>query len=133
MGKVSRRSKSERDIDRGETIYEKLTQQFGCDPFSIMARIAMGDVVGLDLMTGDELAKPGKEFTFGGRTIIIPSGRQKAIEMIPPSARFLAAKELAQYCKPKLASTTFLDKDGQAVTPQLVFYTPDNGRNASSE
>jgi len=127
------KSPKDTDLDRGVLIFDKLINEHGCDPFAIMARIAMGDVVGLDLMTADELAKPAKEFTFGEKRIFIPSGRHKAIDLIPPMARFLAAKELAQYCKPKLAATTFLDKEGKTITPQLVFYTPDNGRNGGGE
>lgn len=129
----SRRSKVDRDVDRGEVIYDKLILQYGCDPFAIMARIAMGDVVGLNLMTEAELAKPAKQLTFGTKTITTPSGRQIAIDLIPPGTRFLAAKELAQYCKPKLASTQFLDKDGKTMTPQVVFYTPNNGRDSREE
>lgn len=129
----SSRNKGERDIDRGAVIYDRLVATYGCDPFAIMARIAMGDVVGLDLMTEAELAKPAKQLTFGTKTINTPSGRQIAIELIPPGTRFLAAKELAQYCKPKLASTQFLDKDGKAMTPQVVFYAPDNGRDSRDE
>jgi hypothetical protein len=131
---------AERNVDRAESLYEELKSVHGCDPFAIMAKFAKGDAVGLGLMTAEARRSPRrlvkrKVATYDGlvveRFVEVPSGADAEMTLIPASIRFQAAKELAGYCRPKLAATTFLGADGKVAKSNVIVYVPDNGRGPS--
>ena len=95
----------------------------GCHPIVQMARFALGDVVGLGLMTEEELrAQP--IFDPDG-LLLQKSGRDRALEILPVKVRFDANKELATlvYAKPTGKTGT-----GEVGAVPVHFYLPDNGR-----
>lgn len=100
----------------------------GIDPFEIMARFASGDVVALGYMTREEFEKPAQEIATPHGTQYRASGRDHALNLIPPNMRFNAAKELASYLKPKLQAIAYTDKYGTPINNPVVIYVPDNGR-----
>ena len=137
----ARTTLAERNVDRAETLYEELKTVHGCDPFAIMAAFAVGDSVKLKLQTAADRAKLRRfikvqklsdSYRDEGRLVndleLVPSGADRELELIPPEVRFAAAKELAVYCRPKLAATSFLGADGKMQTSNVIVYVPDNGR-----
>lgn len=106
---------------------EEQLHEMGCNPFEIVAAIAMGDVVRMGAMTQSELETPALR---DGRGLIVqPSGRARSFEYIPMVLRAKAAGELLQYVRPKLLSQTVANPDGSKLDIVAVqLYLPDNGR-----
>lgn len=130
----SKQSVAEQNVDRAESLYDELKNVHGCDPFAIMAAFAVGDAVKLKLISRERRDSAGGcKFVKDPRTLLVttqrvPSGAELELDLIPPKVRFDAAKELAGYCRPKLAATTFLGADGKVATSNVIVYVPDNGR-----
>lgn len=115
------------DNQKARSVAERLAEM-GCDPFEIVARVAMGDVVKMGAMSAQELNSPGA-YDKQGRCIQ-SSGRQISFEYIPMVLRVKAASELLQYVSPKLQATTIANPDGSKVDIVAVqLYLPDNGRS----
>lgn len=79
------------------TMIDRL-EELGCDTVEITARIAMGDAVGLKMMSAEERALPG--VTQDG-VIVQESGETRAANLIPIEMRLKAATELLNYIAPK--------------------------------
>ncbi len=95
---------------------------------------AQGDVVGLGFMTQKELDDKGKWDAKRFRWIREP-GRVIAMEILPPSMRFAAEKELGPYRESKRAAiTTLQGPDGQPLQagPRVTIMLPPNGREKKS-
>lgn len=121
-------SQARANVDSATALGKLIRERYGCDPFEIMAKAAMGDVVGLGLMTDDELERQ-EEISCIGKTVIHKKGgRDLMRELLPASVRIQAAKELASYIRPKLAATMFLGEDGKPANGNVLLYVPDNGR-----
>lgn len=103
------------------------------DPIRNLEMYAEGDAVGLGFMTRKEFDDPGLvKKTKSGSIVVRPSGRQIALELIPPAMRFAAEKELGPYRESKRASiTTLQGPDGQPLKagPRVTIVLPDNGRS----
>ena len=109
--------------DKSQEVELKLAKK-GLDPIDILAMYAEGDVVGLGLMTKEDLEEE-EIYDEDGR-VIQKSGVAIAAELIPPKLRQESAKELAQYLHAKKrGEDKGLDQDNTTGT---VLYMPDNGR-----
>ena len=96
----------------------------GCDPIVELARYALGDVVSLGLMTQEELEAEA-EYDIDGNALA-PSGRDRALKLIPPKMRMEASKELAQYEYAKIKPS---ERGSPSDVEGIVFYMPDNQRD----
>lgn len=88
-----------------------------------MTKYALGDVVGLGLMSQAQFDEV-EEFDEEG-IVIRESGRAKALEMIPTSVRAKMLAEIAPYFLAKKTST--LQSPGEKAR-KVIFKVPDNGR-----
>lgn len=95
----------------------------GLDPVEKLARYALGDVVSLGLMTREELEAEA-EYDEDG-LLVMPSGRDRALNVIPPRIRVDALKELAQYVYAKKVKG---EPDFADIEDPIQIYIPDNGR-----
>lgn len=112
---------------------ELMADELRMDPFEILSRYAIGDVVGLGMMTQEELDFPGKKNPRTGQWII-PPGKALAWDLISSNVRFDAAKELLPYLYAKKASLTISskqDSDPSKAEKRVIITLPSNGREAT--
>jgi hypothetical protein len=110
----------------------EIIDRLGFDPIETMCYFAMGNVVKLGLMTQAEFDKPGRNISVGGKLVHLPSGKDKALELISVNLRANMASDIANYAYPKRAAVQMVDADGN-TTPQIVLYVPENGRRFNPE
>lgn len=109
---------------RVDAVMAKL-KKLKCDPIEGLAKIAMGDVISLGLMSKKELdtpawtSKDGIEFS--------PSGKEKAEKLIPVKVRADCYMELLRYIAPSLKTVDAETGDSTDKTVVQI-YIPDNGR-----
>lgn len=93
------------------------------DPIAEMVMYAKGDVVGLGLMTQEELDQD-EEFNAEGM-LVRRSGHSRALDLIPPVLRAKMASELLSYHHPRKKESPIEEvKDDEKVQ----FYLPESGR-----
>lgn len=113
-----------RDTARIWTILE----EEGFDPIRFLVWAAKGDTVKMGLMTQAEYDKVRVETKIRGMDPIVqPSGRDRALEMLPPLLRCRMAQDLALYTYAKRAPVVITSEGNEAAQPILV-YLPSNGR-----
>ena len=118
-----RKGIANRNTKRVFEIMEKLN----FDPIETMCLFAMGDVVRLGLMTQVELEKPSRTVLIGKSKVQLPSGKQRALDIIPVPLRAGMASDVANYAYPKRSAVSIVDDEGNSV-PQVVLYVPENNR-----
>lgn len=116
----------DREISADELTKELILQlaQSGCHPIVEMARYALGDVVGLGLMTQEELDQDAI-YDYDGE-LIQKSGKERSLELLPVKVRFDANKELAQYVWSKAKDSD--ERNTEDAMERVVYNMPDNGR-----
>jgi hypothetical protein len=109
---------------------EMLANELRMDPFEIISRYAIGDVVGLGMMTQEELDYPGQKDRKTGKWLRRP-GKAVAWDLISSNVRFDAAKELLPYLYAKKQAITISDgksDDPSTAKRRVVIHLPSNGR-----
>ncbi len=115
---------------------EDICANLKCDPIAILAMFAIGDVVGLKLMTQKELDDPG-EFDKKRKIWIKDPGSVIALHLIDPDQRKSAAEQLAPYFRPKRqpepkdpgANPGVDPETGQPLNVRVTLYLPENNRD----
>lgn len=114
-------------IERSLSETREMLRSIGCDPIKILGQFAVGDVVGLGLMTKEETEEPevwGADRK--GRPVLLKlSGKERARRMIDSKLREKAAQEVASYTSPKLSAATVTV---EAPKGGCVLILPSNGR-----
>ena len=114
---------------------ELLANELRMDPFEIISRFAIGDVVGLGMMTPEELAFPGLQDRKTKKWIKVP-GKVRAWDLIGMSMRFDAAKELLPYLYAKKQNVTITEAskstDPSKREKRVVISLPHNGRESTA-
>jgi hypothetical protein len=135
--KTSKKSKLTLEGSKAFVVHqaEMLANEMGMDPFEILSRFAMGDVVGLGMMTQKELDEKQQVIRVGSKVKVTRvAGKQRAWQLIPASLRFDASKELLPYLyAKKVAEASKPTKPGDGPeNPQkrVVIVLPSNGRHA---
>lgn len=108
-------------------------EEIGCDPITLLALYALGDVVTLGYMTKEEYLAKGEMIRNkqGDAIIIQRSGMSRAAEYIPASIRTKCASELASYVWAKRSAVQFINADGtdrKDTVPICTVVLPDNGK-----
>lgn len=93
-----------------------------------MAKYALGDVVGLGLMSQEQFDEP-PQFDEEGMKIVA-SGREKALELIPVKVRAQVLCDITPYYLAKKSTTNL---NGSGPKPKVTFYVPENGRPVRSD
>lgn len=93
------------------------------DPVRLLRMYAEGDVVGLGLLSQEEY-DADEVYDLDGN-IIEPSGKVKALNLIPPKMRADILKDLLQYLHAKKSK----DDAGPVSKNPVSFYIPANGRD----
>jgi hypothetical protein len=88
-----------------------------------MGKYAVGDVVGLGLMSKDQFDEQ-PEFNDEGE-VVRESGRDKALAMIPLKIRAQVLCDMTPYFLAKKSTT---NANGSGPKPKVTFYVPENGR-----
>lgn len=123
MGKRSLTIRQEAEISRiGEDVLIQLKES-GVNPVSLLAMYALGDVVGLGLLSQEEFDE--EEVYNEDGFVVQKSGKDKALDLIPPKMRYDAARDLMQYIHVKPTG----DPSGGGGDSGTIFYLPDNGRS----
>lgn len=104
-------------------VLKTLAEQ-GCDPIKLLAMAATGDVVGLGLMSQDDLEEEAM-FDIDG-DVDTASGIDRALYLLPMKTRMDAAKELARYMH---AQKRPEEAPPERLPGGTVFLLPDNGRS----
>lgn len=115
---------------------EMLANELRMDPFEIISRFAIGDVVGLGMMTQAELDEPGR-FNRATRKWTILPGKTRAWQLIGADKRFDAAKELLPYLYAKKQAITITDgskdkSDPTSTKRRVIVHLPSNGRESTT-
>ncbi len=115
----------------GESFEQKL-KRMATDPEELLVMVMVGDVVGLGLMSQEELDAPGT-FNLDGLPIQ-PSGRDMARGILSSKIRAKAIVDAMPYLRAKKSETAtapgMMNADGTART-FATLYIPDNGRKKS--
>lgn len=110
-----------------------ILEEEGFDPIRYLVWAAKGDTVKMGLMTQEEYDRPRKETKIRGMDPIVqPSGRDQALEMLPPLLRCRMAQDLALYTYAKRAPVVITNEGNEAAQPILV-YLPSNGRQGEDQ
>ncbi len=107
---------------------QEVMDEMGFDPIKQMVMWAEGDVVGLGLMTKEQLDEPARRLKRANHWYDEPSGLEKSYALISTDMRSSMAKELAKYGYSKKPQSVEVSGNAGAAAG-VVFYLPQNGRD----